>query len=140
MQLLFDESEEMGRHRGLGIIPGRVVRFRRADVPGTWEYGRSLKVPQIGWNQLHHSGTDPLLAGVPDGAYAYFVHSYYCTPADPAHIVATTDFGINYASVVRRERVWGIQCHPEKSQRVGLWILRNFVSIVKMPVTDTVTW
>lgn len=120
MQLLFDESEEMGRHRGLGIIPGRVVRFA----------GGQLKVPQIGWNQLHHAGNDPLLAGVPDGAYAYFVHSYYCAPADPSHSVATTDYGIVYASVVRRGNVWGIQCHPEKSQAVGLRILRNFVDIV----------
>ncbi|MEJ5198815.1 MAG: imidazole glycerol phosphate synthase subunit HisH, partial [Anaerolineae bacterium] len=120
MQLFFDESEEMGRHRGLGIIPGRVVRFA----------GGQLKVPHIGWNQLHHAGRDPLLAGVPDGAYAYFVHSYYCAPADPSHIVATTDYGITYASVVRRDNVWGIQCHPEKSQAVGLRILRNFVSIV----------
>jgi glutamine amidotransferase len=128
MQLLCDESEELGRHRGLGIIPGRVLRFSgQAPVASG---GRPLKVPQIGWNQLHHRGTDPLLAGVPDGAYAYFVHSYYCAPADPAHIIATTDFGINYASVVRRGNVWGIQCHPEKSQAVGLGILRNFVAIV----------
>lgn len=139
MQLLFDESEEMGRHRGLGIIPGRVVRFPSADAPGDGEsvgappaagagrHGRPLKVPQIGWNQLHHDGTDPLLAGVPDGAYAYFVHSYYCAPADPGHVIATTDYGIHYASVVRRDNVWGIQCHPEKSQAVGLRILRNFV-------------
>ena len=63
--------------------------------------------------------TDPLLAGVPDGAYAYFVHSYYCAPDDPAYAVATTDFGGSYASVVRRGNVWGIQCHPEKSQAVG---------------------
>ena len=73
--------------------------------------------------------TDPLLAGVPDGAYAYFVHSYYCAPLDAGHIVATTDFGTDYASVVRRDNVWGIQCHPEKSQAVGLRILRNFVAI-----------
>ena len=88
-----------------------------------------LKVPQIGWNQLHHAGTDPLLAGVPDGAYAYFVHSYYCAPDDPVYTVASTDFGIRYASIVRRGSVWGIQCHPEKSQAVGLRILRNFVEI-----------
>ena len=127
MQLLFDESEEMGRHRGLGIIPGRVVRF-----PGdmTAPDGRLYKVPQIGWNQLHHNETDPLLAGVPDGAYTYFVHSYYCAPDNASHIVATTDYGIHYASVVRRGNVWGIQCHPEKSQAVGLRILRNFVKIV----------
>ena len=92
--------------------------------------GRVLKVPQIGWNQLHHTGTDPLLAGVPDGAYAYFVHSYYCAPDDPACTVASTDFGTSYASVVRSGNVWGIQCHPEKSQAVGLRILGNFVRVV----------
>jgi len=128
MQLLLDESEEMGRHRGLGVIPGRVVRFA-ADLPG--DNGRPLKVPQIGWNQLHHRGDDPLLAGLPDGAYAYFVHSYYCAPAAPEHIIATTDFGVAYASVVRRGAVWGIQCHPEKSQAVGLRILRNFAGVVQ---------
>jgi glutamine amidotransferase len=126
MQLLFDESEEMGCHAGLGIIPGRVVRFA-GDRHGP--DGRLLKVPQIGWNQLCHAQTDPLLADVPDGAYAYFVHSYYCAPLDPVHAVATTDFGGPYASVVRKDNVWGIQCHPEKSQVVGLRILRNFVSI-----------
>lgn len=154
MQLLFDESEEMGRHRGLGIIPGRVVRFPGdmtsppPALPGKGEifspsaFGGRLgerapsgeglrlrKVPQIGWNQLHHSESDPLLAGVPTGAYAYFVHSYYCAPTDPSHIIATTDYGLVYASVVRRGMVWGIQCHPEKSQAVGLRILRNFVEI-----------
>jgi glutamine amidotransferase len=133
MQLLFDESEEMGRHAGLGVIPGRVLRFEN-EMPGP--DGRPLKVPQIGWNQLHHAGTDPLLAGAPDGAYAYFVHSYYCAPDDPIHTVAKTDFGISYASVVRRGSVWGIQCHPEKSQAVGLRILRNFVRMVSVGVWE----
>ena len=99
----------MGRHAGLGVIPGRVVRFA-SDLPpaplpakegepvspllaGEGQ-GVRFKVPQIGWNQLHHAGTDPLLAGVPDGAYAYFVHSYYCAPDDPVYTVASTDFGI----------------------------------------------
>lgn len=127
MQLLFDESDEMGRHAGLGVLPGRVTRFPEGMHGAD---GRRLKVPQIGWNQLQHAGRDPLLKGVADGAYAYFVHSYYCAPADPACVVATTDFGFPYASVVRRERVWGIQCHPEKSQAVGLRILRNFVEIL----------
>jgi imidazole glycerol-phosphate synthase subunit HisH len=128
MQLLFDESEEMGLHRGLSVIPGRVTRFP-ANMLGA--DGRPLKVPHIGWNQLRQARpADPLLAGVADGAYAYFVHSYYCAPTDPAHILTTTDFGIEYASVVRRGRVWGIQCHPEKSQDVGLRILRNFLEIV----------
>lgn len=127
MQLLFDESEEMGRHRGLGIVSGRVVRFPDGAVG---QAGRRLKVPQIGWNQLHHGGSDPLLAGVADGAYAYFVHSYFCVPDDPADAIARTDFALSYASVIRQGSVWGIQCHPEKSQAVGLRILRNFVEIV----------
>jgi glutamine amidotransferase len=144
MQLLFDESEEMGWHAGLGVIPGRVVRFDLPPSPlparegeqsppllaGEGGRGVRYKVPQIGWNQLQHGETDPLLAGVPSGSYAYFVHSYYCAPRDPGHIVATTDFGQPYASVVRRDNVWGIQCHPEKSQAVGLRILGNFVGIV----------
>ncbi len=133
MQLLFDESEElaahlpMGVHEGLGLIPGRVVRFP-SDMVGP--DGRPLKVPEIGWNQLNHAGSDPLLAGIDHGAYAYFVHSFYCRPAEPADTLATTDYGIEYASVVRRGNLWGIQCHPEKSQQVGLAILRNFVGLV----------
>lgn len=125
MQLLFDESEEQGRHAGLGVLPGRVIRFR-GDLPG--EDSRPLKVPQIGWNCLRQRRSDPLLDGLPDGAYAYFVHSYYCAPDDPACIVATTDYGLDYAAIVRRGQVWGIQCHPEKSQAVGLRILANFVA------------
>ena len=132
MQLLFNQSEEaaallpMARHAGLGLIPGRVLRFP-PDMAGP--DGRPLKVPSIGWNQLEHGGGDPLLQGVPSGAYAYFVHSYYCQPADPAYAVALTDYGIRYASIVRRGNLWGIQCHPEKSQQVGLNILRNFVHL-----------
>lgn len=118
MQMLFEGSEEMGEWPGLGFLPGRVRRF-----------GPERRVPQIGWNQLHPTRPDPLLAGVADGAYAYFVHSYYCDAADPADVLATTEYGIEYASVVQRERIWGIQCHPEKSQQVGLRILGNFVNI-----------
>ncbi len=119
MQMLFEESEEMGRWPGLGILPGKVRRFQV-----------DLRVPQIGWNQLHHDGTNPLLRGIPDGAYAYFVHSYYCDAADPNDVVATTEYGIVYPSVVNRGNVWGVQFHPEKSHRVGLRMLRNFVEIV----------
>ncbi len=129
MQLLFDESEEMGHHAGLGLIPGCVRRF-----PGDMQAadGRPLKVPAIGWNQLARVGADdPLLAGVPDLAYAYFVHSYYCAPQTAACVLTLTGYGIDYASIVRRGRVWGIQCHPEKSQDVGLRILRNFAGIVR---------
>jgi glutamine amidotransferase len=126
MQLLFESSEEMGQHAGLGLLPGRVLRFREGQVDAA---GQRLKVPQIGWNQLWHDGSDPLLAGVPGGSFAYFVHSYYCAPAEPSDVVATTDYGLDYASIVRRANLWGVQFHPEKSQAVGLQILRNFVAI-----------
>lgn len=124
MQLLFDESEEMGRHRGLGLLPGRVVRFPASG----------LKVPHIGWNQLRNtqhtirSTSRELLADVPDGAYAYFVHSYYPVPDEASDVLATTEYGVEFASVVGRERVWGAQFHPEKSQEVGLQILANFAA------------
>lgn len=120
MQFLFEQSDEMGLHAGLGLLPGRVTRF-----PAT-----GPKVPHIGWNQLHRRRDDPLLAGVADGAYAYFVHSYYVDAADPADVLATTDYGIEYAAVVRRGNICGIQPHPEKSQAVGLRILRNFLELV----------
>lgn len=118
MQFLFEASDELGQHVGLGLLPGRVTRF----PPGP-------KVPHIGWNQLHRRRDDPLLAGVDDGAYAYFVHSYYVDAGDPADVLATTDYGIDFASVVRRENVFGIQPHPEKSQAVGQQILRNFLEM-----------
>jgi glutamine amidotransferase len=126
MQLLFESSEEMGQHAGLGLLPGRVVRFPEGQVDAT---GQRLKVPQIGWNQLWHDGSDPLLAGVPSGSFAYFVHSYYCAPAERSDVITTTDYGIDYASIVRRDNLWGVQFHPEKSQAVGLQILCNFVEL-----------
>jgi glutamine amidotransferase len=126
MQLLFDSSEEMGDHQGLGLLPGRVVRFPPGD----------LKVPHVGWNQLRLAGSssqgkDPLLAGIADGAYAYFVHSYYAEPAEPGDVLATTDYGLSFAAVVGRGRVWGAQFHPEKSQEVGLQLLSNFWRLVQ---------
>lgn len=116
MQFLFDDSDEMGLHAGLGLIPGRVRRFDES----------SLKVPHVGWNQIAHDGSHPLLKGVPDGAYAYFVHSYYCIPAIDDCTVAYTEYGQFFASIAGRDNVCGIQFHPEKSQQVGLQILRNF--------------
>jgi len=146
MQLLFEESEEMGRHRGLGLFRGRVVRFPSAQRSRGAEERRSkgvatsaplhlctlaqLRVPHIGWNQLHLRRESPLLAGVPDGSYAYFVHSYYVVPADQSLVLATTDYGVEYASAVGKENVFGVQFHPEKSQEVGLRILGNFVAMV----------
>jgi glutamine amidotransferase len=129
LQLLFEESDEMGRHRGLGVLPGRVTRFE----DGMAHAGQALKVPHVGWNQFHitaEGAESPLLAGVPDGAYAYFVHSFYVAPAEPGDVLAVTDYGIDFASVVGRGNVYGAQPHPEKSQEIGLGLLRNFAGIV----------
>ena len=129
MQLLFDSSEEMGEHEGLHLIPGAVRRFADA-MPDPLHPGRALRVPQIGWNELALRRSDPLLADVPDGAHAYFAHSYFCDAADPGAVLATTDYGIDYPSIVRYRNAWGIQPHPEKSHIVGLRILRNFIAMV----------
>lgn len=120
MQLLFETSDEMGSHRGLGILRGSVKRFPAA----------AGKIPQIGWNQLDVRPSSRFLAGVPDGAYAYFVHSFYCQPDDPSVLAATTDYGIPYASVVEQDNVWGAQFHPEKSGENGLHMLKNFLAMV----------
>ena len=124
-QFLFDESDEIGHHTGLGLIPGQVTRFA-ADLS---DGGRPLKVPHVGWNEIDHDGTHPLLAGVAPGAHAYFVHSYYCVPRDGVDVLARADYGQPVAAVVGRDGVLGIQFHPEKSQQVGLQILRNFVNL-----------
>ena len=129
MQMLFDESEEMGQHEGLHLIPGKVRRFP-ADMADPVRPEHTLRVPQIGWNQLHRRQDDALLADVPSGAYAYFAHSYYCDAADPNAVLAMTDYGIEYPSIVRYRNAWGIQPHPEKSHNVGLHILRNFMEMV----------
>ena len=116
LQLLFEESEEMGTHRGLGVLPGRVVRFPK-----------HLTVPHMGWNQIEQRRSHPLLRGVPDGAFAYFAHSYHAVSDDESSVVATTDYGGPFLSVVARDNVCAIQFHPEKSQQVGLTLLHNFV-------------
>lgn len=130
MQMLLDASEEMGCHEGLKLVPGQVKRFpeRMADPLAR---DRHLRIPQIGWNQLRRRRADPLLAGLPDGAYAYFAHSYRCLPEDESVILACTEYGVSYASVLQTGHIWGIQCHPEKSQYVGLQILRNFMRMVE---------
>jgi glutamine amidotransferase len=117
MQLMFEAGEEMGEHPGLGLLPGRVRRFAQGN----------LKVPQTGWNQLQIERDSPLLAGLEPGSYAYFNHSYYCEAEEKTDILASTDYGRRYASVIGRGRLYGVQFHPEKSQAVGLKILRNFV-------------
>jgi glutamine amidotransferase len=122
MQLLFDESEEFGRVRGLGILPGRVVRFA-PDPTGV------RKVPHMGWNTLTMRRRAPHLAGLADGTQVYFVHSYYPVPADPGVIATTTDYGGDFASAVWHENVFACQFHPEKSQTAGLRILANFAAL-----------
>jgi glutamine amidotransferase len=121
MQVLFEVGEEMGEHEGLGILPGRVKQFQISDFGS-----QNLKIPQTGWNQIEPQKDSPLFAGLPRGSYAYFNHGYYCA-ARPEDTLAITDYGGAYPSVVGRGRVYGIQFHPEKSQRVGLLLLKNFV-------------
>ena len=115
LQLLFEVSEEMGEHRGLGVLAGRVRRFPQGQ-----------RVPHMGWNQVHQVRAIRLWDGVPDHSYAYFVHSYYADPEDESVVAARTDYGLDYVSVVARGNVYAIQFHPEKSQDVGESILRNF--------------
>jgi glutamine amidotransferase len=118
MQMLFQESEEFGASRGLGFLGGRVRRFS-AD----------LVVPQVGWNQVRQQNSNPLFAGISDSAFFYFVHSYYCEPTEPEVIAGETDYGGRYASVVARGNLFGVQFHPEKSQRDGLRMLANFAQL-----------
>ena len=118
-QLLFSRSEEHGSHEGLDLLPGRVRRFPS-----------SLRVPHIGWNQVHIRKSVQILEGVPDAAFFYFVHSYFVDPEEPEDTLTMTDYGIEYASIVGRDRLFGIQFHPEKSQDIGLRILKNFAELV----------
>jgi imidazole glycerol-phosphate synthase subunit HisH len=120
MQALFEVGEEMGEHHGLGLLPGRVVHFPPLG---------KLKVPHTGWNQLCPQRPSALFDGIASGAYAYFNHSYYCAPSEPGDVLATTDYGLTFASAVQRGALYAVQFHPEKSQRVGLAILKNFMSL-----------
>jgi len=126
MQVLFDESEEHGRHQGLGLLPGRVRRF----FAGEEAPGARLPVPHMGWNRLRHRREHPLLSGIAEGAHVYFVHSYYCEAAAEL-VLADTDYGVDFPAIVAQKNVLGMQFHPEKSQAVGLSLLRNFVRLVE---------
>jgi glutamine amidotransferase len=115
LQLLLSESEEGGRYEGMNLIEGRVMRFRG-----------KLKVPHMGWNQVRIVKPNPLLDGIPDNSYFYFVHSYYVVPEDRSLIAGTTEYGVEFTSMIWRDNLFATQFHPEKSQRLGLRILRNF--------------
>ncbi|MCE5301520.1 MAG: imidazole glycerol phosphate synthase subunit HisH [Planctomycetaceae bacterium] len=120
LQLLFDVSYENGRHAGLGIIPGEVVRF---------ELPQEYTVPHMGWNQLAIRRPAPILAGLNEGVYVYFVHSYYVVPKDADVIATETDYGGPFCSMIWRDNVFATQFHPEKSQSDGLRILKNFAEL-----------
>ncbi|HEX6986750.1 MAG TPA: imidazole glycerol phosphate synthase subunit HisH [Planctomycetaceae bacterium] len=120
LQLLFDASEEGGEHEGLGVLRGRVVRF--PERPG-------FKVPHMGWNRLRRSGDAPIFADIPDDAYFYFVHSYHVVPEDESVVAARTDYILPFVSAVARDNLFAVQFHPEKSQRHGLRLLRNFAEL-----------
>jgi len=115
LQLLFTESEEGGRYEGMDLIKGKVVRFKG-----------DLKVPHMGWNRIRIVKPNPLLEGIPDGAYFYFLHSYYVVPEDFSVVAATTEYGVEFASMVWRDNLFATQFHPEKSQKLGLRMLENF--------------
>ena len=116
MQMLFEESDEFGSTPGLGLLKGTVRRF-----------GNELVVPHVGWNRIHQKREHALFEGIGDGAFCYFVHSFYCQPREQDVVVGETEYGKRYASVVARGNICGVQFHPEKSQDVGLRMLRNFV-------------
>jgi glutamine amidotransferase len=120
MQALFEVGEEMGQHAGLGLLKGRVTRFAES---------LAVKIPHTGWNQIDVDNEAPLFRGIGGGAYVYFNHSYYCQPENPFHVTATTNHGLTYACAVQSRNIFGVQFHPEKSQRVGLQILKNFLEI-----------
>ncbi len=114
-QLLFTESEEFGPCPGLGLLKGKVVRF-----------SRDIKTPHMGWNQIKMAGKPPILEHLAEGSYVYFVHSYYVIPEDNGLIAATTDYSVEFASAIWKDNLFATQFHPEKSQELGLSILKRF--------------
>lgn len=124
MQMLFDHSEE-GDTPGLGFVPGKVRRFTDGVLGAD---GVRLKVPHMGWNEVHPTREHPLWKGIAPGSRFYFVHSYYCQPDDAAANAAMTDYGLSFTSAVAQANIFSIQFHPEKSAAAGLQLLSNFVS------------
>jgi glutamine amidotransferase len=118
LQLLFTESEEFGISKGLDIIKGRVVRFRLGDA--------ALKIPHMGWNGLFIKRRPAALSDIQDGSHFYFVHSFHVVPEDPAVVATTTNYGVDFVSSVWKDNIFATQFHPEKSQALGLSILKRF--------------
>lgn len=120
LQLLFDESEEFGGHDGLGVIPGKVKEFDR---------NMGLKIPHMGWNQVYSAKEVPIFRGIEEGSFFYFVHSFYVDPDDPSDTAAETEYGIKFTCATARDNIYATQFHPEKSQELGLRLLRNFANL-----------
>jgi len=126
LQVLFSESEEFGVHPGLDVIKGKVVRF----FGNGGNTGNAFKVPHMGWNKITIQKRPPVLASIPDGSYFYFVHSYYVKPEDPGVVATSTDYGGEFTSSVWKDNIFACQFHPEKSQKLGLSILRDFGKLI----------
>ncbi len=124
-QMLFDWSEE-GDTAGLGVLPGKIVRFQLDDR--LQADGSRYKVPQMGWNRVRQTLSHPLWSGVADDSYFYFVHSYYAVPDNPAHIAGRTEYGDWFSCAVARDNIFATQFHPEKSAAAGLQMYKNFVA------------
>lgn len=122
LQVLFTESEEFGKSPGFNVFPGNVLRFPES---------KELKVPHMGWNTLNMKKRPPIFEGIPEEASFYFVHSYYVSPSDSSIIAATTDYGLEFTSMIWKDNVFATQFHPEKSQAMGLRILKSFGDFVK---------
>lgn len=119
LQLLFEKSDEAPGMKGLCVLDGEVKRFKVKE----------LKVPHMGWNNITYSLKPAILKGIPNGSYMYFVHSYFVLPKDKNVILTTTDYDINFTSGICKDNIYGFQFHPEKSQSLGLKILKNFVDL-----------
>ncbi len=144
MQLLFESSDELGDTLGLGLLPGHVTKIKMQDARNKGQEAvgviqdafhsslvtrHSLKIPHMGWNQLDFVRDHPLVTGVESGSYAYFVHSYAVYPEQSEIVIATTEYGGPFASIVGRGSIYGLQFHPEKSQAVGVRLLQNFLEM-----------
>jgi len=123
MQMLFEQSDEFGKHCGVGLLRGRVRRL-----------SDELVVPHVGWNQFQQEKPHFLLANIQDQAFFYFVHSYYCEPSDYSVVIGTTKYGREFVSAVADGNLFGVQFHPEKSQKAGLQLLNNFARVVQSNV------
>ncbi len=121
MQLLFEESEEYGVHKGLGLLKGKVLPFSKKV--------KRLPIPHVGWNTIHQKHASSILKDIEDQSSFYFVHSFYCNPKDLKIVLAQTNYGIDFASIVGKDNIMGCQFHPEKSQTAGLKLLKNFQNL-----------